>query len=61
MKLPFNVQIIISSAFLSLCDILGLPTEYATNHLGQAVSAGLYMYVIQAGEFMETRKMVLLK
>jgi hypothetical protein len=33
----------------------------ATNHLGQPVSAGLYMYVIQAGEFMETRKMVLLK
>jgi PKD repeat protein len=33
----------------------------ATNNLGEPVSAGLYMYVIQAGEFRETRKMILLK
>jgi len=32
-----------------------------TNYLGQSVSAGLYMYVIQAGDFRKTRKMVLLK
>ena len=33
----------------------------ATNHLGESVSAGLYMYVIEAGAFRESRKMVLLK
>ena len=33
----------------------------ATNNLGQSVSAGMYIYTIQAGEFVQTRKMVLLK
>ena len=33
----------------------------ATNDLGQPVSAGMYIYMIQAGEFRKTRKMVLLK
>ena len=33
----------------------------ATNNLGETVSAGLYMYVVQAGEFRDTRKMILLK
>ena len=33
----------------------------ATNDLGQTVSAGMYIYTIQAGEFMQTKKMVLLK
>ena len=33
----------------------------ATNHLGQVVSAGLYIYTIQAGEFRQTKKMILLK
>ena len=33
----------------------------ATNDYGQAISAGMYFYVIQAGEFRETKKMVLLK
>ena len=33
----------------------------ATNNLSQPVSAGLYIYTIQAGEFMKTKKMVLIK
>jgi len=33
----------------------------ATNDAGSPVSAGLYMYAIQAGEFRQTKKMVLLK
>ena len=33
----------------------------ATNNAGQSVSAGLYLYTIQAGEFRQTKKMVLLK
>jgi Leucine-rich repeat (LRR) protein len=33
----------------------------ATNNAGQPVSAGLYLYTIQAGEFVQTKKMVLLK
>ena len=36
-------------------------TWNATNDLGQPVSAGMYIYTIQAGEFKQTRKMVLLK
>ena len=33
----------------------------ATNNLGEPVSAGMYIYMIQTGEFRQTRKMVLLK
>ena len=33
----------------------------ATNDLGQTVSAGMYIYTILAGEFRQTKKMVLLK
>ena len=33
----------------------------ATNDLGQAVPAGIYIYTIQAGEFRQTKKMILLK
>ncbi|MDP6399866.1 MAG: T9SS type A sorting domain-containing protein, partial [Candidatus Marinimicrobia bacterium] len=33
----------------------------ATNDLGEPVSAGMYIYMIQAGEFRQTKKMVLLK
>jgi hypothetical protein len=33
----------------------------ATNNTGQPVSAGLYLYTIEAGQFMKTKKMVLLK
>ena len=33
----------------------------ATNNRNQPVSAGLYLYTIQAGEFRQTKKMVLLK
>jgi hypothetical protein len=33
----------------------------ATNDYGKPVSAGIYLYQIQAGEFVQTKKMVLLK
>jgi flagellar hook assembly protein FlgD len=33
----------------------------ATNTVGQAVSAGLYLYRIHAGDFIMSKKMVLLK
>ena len=33
----------------------------ATNRFGKKVSAGLYLYTIQAGEFRHTKKMILLK
>ena len=33
----------------------------ATNKTGQPVSTGVYLYTIQAGEFRQTKKMVLLK
>jgi hypothetical protein len=33
----------------------------ATNDNNEPVSAGLYLYTIQAGEFRQTKKMVLLK
>ena len=33
----------------------------ATNSLGEPVSAGMYIYMIQAGKFRQTKKMVLLK
>jgi flagellar hook assembly protein FlgD len=33
----------------------------ANNDLGQPVSAGMYIYTIQAGAFRKTKKMVLLK
>tara|TARA_B100001964_G_scaffold11718_1_gene12340 strand:+ start:229 stop:423 length:195 start_codon:yes stop_codon:yes gene_type:complete len=33
----------------------------ATNDYGKPVSAGVYLYQIEAGEFVQTKKMVLLK
>ena len=34
---------------------------HATNNAGQPVSAGIYLYTIFAGEFRQTKKMVMLK
>jgi flagellar hook assembly protein FlgD len=33
----------------------------ATNNYGKPVSAGIYLYQIQADEYMQTKKMVLLE
>ena len=33
----------------------------ATNDFGEPVSTGLYLYTVQAGEFKQTKKMVLLR
>ena len=33
----------------------------ATNNEGQSVSAGVYLYTIEAGDYRQTKKMVLLK
>ena len=33
----------------------------ATNDLGQSVSAGMYIFTVQAGDFRQTKKMLLLK
>jgi len=33
----------------------------AINSAGQPVSAGVYLYTIQAGHFRQTKKMILLK
>ena len=33
----------------------------ATNNQGKPVSAGVYLYEIQAGDFVDTKKMILLK
>ena len=33
----------------------------ATNNNGNPVSAGIYLYQIQVGDYIETKKMVLLK
>ena len=33
----------------------------ATNNLGYPLSAGVYLYKIQAGDFVDTKKMIILK
>jgi flagellar hook assembly protein FlgD len=33
----------------------------ATNNRGQPISAGVYLYTIEAGGFRQTKKMILLK
>ena len=33
----------------------------STNNQGKPVSAGVYLYKIQAGDFVDTKKMILLK
>ena len=33
----------------------------ATNYQGEPVSAGVYLYTIEAGDFRQSKKMILLK
>ena len=33
----------------------------ATNNQGEPVSAGVYLYTVQTGDFVDTKKMILLK
>ena len=70
--LPENIFVIIT-----IYDLLGIKVKTlidqaqvagsrsviwdATNHYGKPVSGGIYLYQIKAGEFVKTRKMVLLK
>jgi beta-glucanase (GH16 family) len=62
---------------VTIYNVMGKPVKYlvnsrqnsgfksiqwdATNNSGQPVSAGIYLYQIQAGEYMQTKKMILLK
>jgi len=48
---------------VSLEKDIGFHSTYwdATNNAGEPVSAGVYLYTIQAGEFRQSKKMVLLK
>ena len=62
---------------VTIYDVMGKPVKYlvnsqqnagfrstqwdATNDAGSPVSAGIYLYTIQAGDFRQTKKMVLLK
>ncbi len=62
---------------VTVYDVMGKPVKYlvnsqqnagfksiqwnATNDTGRSVGAGLYLYTIQAGDFRQTKKMVLLK
>ena len=49
--------------FISSSKNLGYHTEIwnATNNSGEPVSAGVYIYTIRAGDFKQTKKMLLLK
>ena len=46
---------------LILITILTSVIWNATNDYGKPVSAGIYLYQIQAGEYISNKKMVLLK
>ena len=71
-KIPFddfiNISIYDMTGKLIKTLFKGLRTEGsqsilwdATNNQGQPVSAGVYLYTIQAGEYRKTKKMILLK
>ncbi|MFL2994660.1 MAG: T9SS type A sorting domain-containing protein [Candidatus Neomarinimicrobiota bacterium] len=65
-NVTINIYDVIGRNIKSFIEVSQVPGTYsihwdATNHLGDEVSAGMYIYTISAGDFMQSRKMVLLK
>ena len=61
MTIPKFVRMIKDISSASENNGFGRVKWNATNNQGEPVSAGVYLYSIEAGEFRQTKKMVLLK